>query len=50
MADEFDFSGRKFRISLQRQMQIEFLSQTNWNYMVDAACCPHALVLYSWQI
>ena len=34
-------------------MQIEFLSQANENYMVDAdvvSCCLHALVLYLLQI
>ena len=28
--------SHKFRITLQRQMQIEFLSQANSNYMIDA--------------
>ena len=37
MADELNFSQvGQFRITLQRQMQIEFLSQANSNCMVDA--------------
>ena len=42
------FSGRKFRITLQRQIQIQFLSHANWNCIVDAemvSCCLHVLVL-----
>ena len=48
MADEFNFSGRNFRNTLQRQMQIKFLFLANWNCMVDAdlvSCCLHAFVL-----
>ena len=39
------FSGRKFSIALQRQMQMQFLPQANENYMVDTdvvSCCLHA--------